>query len=668
MTTPDPPQQSGADYLNGFVLRLQRELQDELRRVSGVSFPAIPEPEPAQRQRHTLEWIPVIETPTGEYLTIDEARVEMHDKIVEYISQRGPGRILLVKAKPGLGKTFTTTYIAQEVINGRVLYLMPTHAHYDTLTDMPHFNPTLWYHWQATAAPVPFGAEGETMCREIDTTQKLMQKGWPLSLACNGLCPLYQKQCNYRRQEHAPEPVIAAAHEHLALGMAINDYHTVIVDEEPIRAFMNETKIKATDIGLSEFAGPISELLSILRDMALSGGSWSGKRLLDQIGDLLRDVWALVDDVSRLMPAMPQISARSDADNLPAWFLPDLLVLLVGEWEAWRQGQQDWLARVEIENGLLILHNRREAWKKLPPRLVIIDATANVDLYRQMFPEREIEVYEPNVQMTGEVHQITCNYNGAGTFKDEAKLAELVELTRVLVRGYELPGIVTYKSATEAFQLAFPHALVAHFGGQRGSNALESCDVLVVVGTYSPPDGEIMRIAKTLNRERLRPFSVEETDKGLIPIRTEKLCAYNIRDEHGRVAHRVVSGLWNDPDLHAVMNAKRGAEMVQAVHRARPLTRDVKVWLLSSVPTDIPLTAIYDDPPIAPEGIYWRTWLKIYERVETAESITIQELADWAGVGYTYVSGNKWLDGIMQFYKDEWEPVRISRKKGLKRL
>lgn len=655
--------------LVAFVQSVQQRVKAELERAAAHRWTPPPEPEQSDRQRHRLKWRKSqLKKRPEQTLTVAEARAELASAMMTYEASERPGRILLIPAQPGLGKTFAAIMAAQYA-NGRVLYLMPTHAHFDTLQAFPHFLHDMWYHWLATNAPVP-GADGETMCRETKYTQPLMQKGWPLKVACEGLCPMWKAECDYRKQSNRQEKIVAGVHEHVTTGVDINDFRMVIVDEEPIRAFLRPRTIQADDIATSTYAGPITELYDTLRNLCKTGGQWSGKALLDQIGDILMDVYATIDHFDQLVPAMPHLTERGQVAELPAWFLDDLLILLANEWEAWKAGREDWLERVIVSNGRLTLYKRADVWKDIPPRMIIIDATANVEIYEQMFPERKIELYAPPVRQNGRIYQVTGSYLGIGQMKDDSKLQEQVELCQALAQahGYENPGVVTFKDAVPAFQAAFGIDSVAHFGGQRGSNQLESCDAGFVVGSFSPPDSAMMDMVKMLRRERIEPFKVQELENGyLLPVRSEKMISYEYEREDGRQPHRIVSGLWTDPDLNAAMHSRREAEMVQAVHRFRPLTRDVPIWLFSSIPTGLPLAGVYDDPPIGPEGIYWRTWLQIKDKVADAETITIYDLAEWAEVNRQWVTSQKWLEAIMDYHSDEWQSIKIGRKSAIGR-
>jgi hypothetical protein len=657
------PDAQPVNPLVAFVTSLQERVKGELERVAAYRFADVPEPEEPDRQRHRLKWLPA--TPrqaTAAPLPIADARASMLLRMQSYAAARRVPGILLVRAQPGLGKTYAAIKTAQEH-DGRTLYLMPTHAHFEQLQNFPIFNDELWYHWLATHAPVP-GVPDDTMCREARHTTRLMGKGWPLSLACKGLCPLWSATCDYRAQSGREERVIAGVHEHITTGLDVRGVNLVIVDEEPLRAFLKPRTIPKADIATGQYAGPITELYDKLRALCETGETWQGKRLLAEIGDILRDVYALVDDFDKLLPAMPLIGDRGDIEKLPAWFLDDLLVLLAGEWEAWRRGEGDWLERVTVHAGSLYLYRRADIWKRLPKRLIIIDATANPEMYRQMFPERELIVYEPPVQQRGKIYQVTGSYNGISQLRDRETAVKQVELCKEIAdaAGYDNPGVVTFKAAVPYFAAIFGPDNVAHFGGQRGSNQLANCDAGFVVGSFSPPDTAVMDIVKMLKQDRLQRFAAKVLDSGaIIPLRSEKLVEYDHINEDGLSPWRMVSGLWTDYDLHAAMHSRREAEMIQAVHRFRPLTRDVPIWLLSSIPTGLPLAGVYDDPQLGPEGIDWRAWMKTTRWMAGQDVVTYDSLADALEMDKKYLQNKKWLEKIAEYYSPEWEVSELRR-------
>jgi hypothetical protein len=48
----------------------------------------------------------------------------------------------------------------------------------------------------------------------------------------------------------------------------------------------------------------------------------------------------------------------------------------------------------------------------------------------------------------------------------------------------------------------------------------------------------------------------------------------------------IASGLWNDPDLQTILHQIREQEIVQSIHRVRPVLSTKPIWLLTSLPVD----------------------------------------------------------------------------------
>jgi hypothetical protein len=136
-------------------------------------------------------------------------------------------------------------------------------------------------------------------------------------------------------------------------------------------------------------------------------------------------------------------------------------------------------------------------------------------------------------------------------------------------------SLLSYRDALPT--LALPHEATAYFGGNRGSNGLNAVDVLAVVGTPQPPIGDVVRQASMIYEERMEPFDTTWSSK-----------ATTYAD--GTPAE--YSGYHADDALHRVLEQQRQAEIIQSLHRARPLRRPVDVWLLTSLPLGIATTLI----------------------------------------------------------------------------
>lgn len=642
--------------------------------------------------RRSLEWLQADIPPAHELVDLTRARIELEATVIDYLTRPDdPDHWLVVRAQPGLGKTWVGVKAAQTLadLGQRVLYAMPQHSHWGVLGQLPNFNPAQWYHWQATTALTE--NPPETMCRESAVTTNLMRKGWPLSLACQSICAQWQTSCAYRAQRRVKQRVIAGVHEHVVYGLPF-DVQAVIVDEEPRRAFLRERHVKAGEFATSPRGGGcVGDLLRAMSALAGNADMIAGRKLLDVLGPILTRVYQEVRAESLLPLLTAAITSRHDLEALPAWIAPDLIRVLVPEWEAWRRGRPVWLERVQVGKGGAVMLARSDLWGKLPPRMVILDATAHLDIYAALFPGKTLRMYEPRVEHRGSVTQVAGRYWGVGRTKlreanpvqeprqtadpdrpgdvdqtaETDDLTELIDLCAALIDRHQSkqPGIVTFKRWRARFEALVGAGRVAHFGGQRGSNSLEGCDLGVVVGTYSPPDGAMMRVAAALHPNRLDPFVATLLPNGCaLPIRTERLVAYPfVRAHDGLTPHRWLTGLWEDHDLHAVMASAREAELVQAVHRFRILTNSTPVYLISPVPVNVPLHDVCNSIELGPPEIPTRAWLRLLPWLDHQETITPETLATRTGYAVGVVRRGAWLRAIMNHQPDRWEIEAIKR-------
>lgn len=666
------------------------------------AHPVIPENDDlATIERLTIKWKPpppTVAPPPS--ISIDEARTQLADTLREYLSGDDE-RILLVSAPAGLGKTHTVITVAQEMAEYgyRIGLFMDRHDMYGDLQEFPHFDDGEWYHWLSLHHDNP-EAPDETMCVLHREAKAWISRGYPLIKMCQALCAPsgYMGQCAYRAQAQRPERIIAGVHEHSVSGMSIRDYRAVIVDEMPLRAFMKQRHIPKNHIPLSGVIGPVAQLTNLLK--ALSDGAGTGKsirakRLLDIIGPVLADVYALDEmehGLGNWSPAIPDLHAASEAYEADYWYLQDLLLLLTAEYTAWKNGWDDWLSRVIVTQSGLTLLGRAQPWKKLPQRLVILDATGNSEIYRLLFGRDVIE-WKPSVRRAGKFYQIADRLNGLTQLTDTERyeaeaedgedddntviktrrvpnhlavttLEYITALTRQ--RGYVNPGVVTHKALRPMFEQAGFAA--AHFYGQRGTNQLEDCDAIFVLGCPSPSNQAIINTFASLNPDELTPFSpkTDEQTGRITPVRTAREVCYPYENAHGLSPHRMVSGFWWFPALQDTYNLFRENELYQAIHRGRVLSGKKDVWLLTTI--QVPgerLDRLYETADKAmncPDTISWQHWLKIMAWMNQAgpdDVLTYDILSELTGVGYAWASRNKWLEKIRKTNPGDWEIVGL---------
>lgn len=611
-------------------------------------------PKDHDRRRGLVDLRGTIEPDDRPILTIDQARQEIRDRMSEYLAMPDPAHILLIAAPPGSGKTTEAVRQAEAAARAgqRVLFAGARHNMWDdlmaasTLSERAKAN--YWYHWlPITSGDAETGA-GQT-CRYARQLGAWVERGHQSLDFCSNprICGFtYMNQsCVYRRQKEQKQPILFIQHDHITLQHPLWERAGILFgDESPLNAFLHPRTVAPRDIVPSDLtdytidARPNTDLIELLQLLRAACDrptpldartkaptpAWEGPELLDLLGGAERVLeicteHATIDAGSKALA--PVIYAPDQAESVPCWYLGDLLPILEAEAiEALAGRPYIRRARVGREGLTLLL---RRAHQPLPPHVIWMDATANVELYKTLFG-RSIELVAPRVQMAGAVKQVYARLNnkdrlvGGGDGRiDRAAERRLVDAqVRQIVRagGYRAPAVVSFKAIANDFG----HA-AAHFGGLRGTNRLRDCDALIVVGTPQASLTTLRDQAAMLLRERIIPFDLTWSDR-TIPYR-------------GHAYGYDVSGFWHDSVLQALLMETREAELVQAAHRVRPLFRPVDVWLLTNVPLrDLPPDELLSlvDLFQSPKGVDPYGWPAVLDLLDAAgdDGLSAQQLQD----------------------------------------
>jgi putative DNA primase/helicase len=264
--------------------------------------------------------------------------------------------------------------------------------------------------------------------------------------------------------------------------------------------------------------------------------------------------------------------AAEQAEHLPPVVLPHLVAALFRELPQWEQ-EQPW-------NSLLRVGPGRHGWSvfltepltftpdeagHLPSRLVL-DATADPELLQLLHGTVTVEHAEvsapPGMRhiavRTGKRYgkRSLCILRKDGTQPD--LLRAIAECRYLLLRedpGGKLAasgqiGLISFKTCVDQMgeALGIPKERRLWFWGARGSNALEGCRLLLVVGTPTLRPSETARLARALWRHD--PVPIDETAT---------------RDAE--------TGAWRyaDARLQRLAEYLSRAELTQCAHRNRPL-------------------------------------------------------------------------------------------------
>lgn len=614
----------------------------------------------AQPFMPSLKWAGRIQPKSHiRYRTVEQVREDLRLRLETYFKQtfEDPS-LLLVLAEPGVGKSHAgVDFLQVKASEGvRGLWLAQAHRMFSDLSNYAHFNPEQWLHWQSI---------NEHTCLYNPAMQQWTHKGYGSVKLCVSLCYAsghMQNGCIYRRQAQAPQPIVFGQHPHLTMGLPRDDFQIAVIDENPMQVFIEHRIIPPSGL-VSEGYGikSVEGLYKTLHSLTQTGKTYRAKNLLNEIAVDLGRVYRDIKDIEGMKVVMPEVFQSSDVDHIPYWFLKDLLLLSIRELKCYDDDWLDWNSRVQVDGKGLHLHYRRDEWGGLPDKLIVFDATGEPDIYHHLFPNRLIEVYNPQIRRKGEVIGIVGKHNGKGTlYNKDGEICDNWEQLALqceeMVKegGYKRAGVVCLMGGREPFERIFGAENVLHFYNQRGTNVLEDCDIIFVVGTPSPDSDAIVRMATALDRDRMILFDHKKDF-----VRTER--HYNLTTEGatalghaGEMPSRLL-GDYNDPLMKALLHQLREKEIWQAVHRARLVNNAAKVVIVSpAIDEKLELDLIYNIPPLAPEGIGLDNWLKIKRWIPTHVDekkspleIGRKELAKGIGVSETTIASRNWL-GIIQ--------------------
>lgn len=651
-----------------FYQELQSILDEYERLQAEPKITVIDQEPPEFERRHYLDWTPRIYPKSRTvYRSVEQVRDELPTRLEEYLKATyDKPTALLVQVQAGTGKSYAGIGKFQEWASRGVkcLWLGQRHDMYESLSKHGNFDGIMWQHWQ------PLNDE---TCDYNPAMQQWISKGYSSVQLCVKICTAsghMQNTCFFRAQARSPKPICFGMFQHAITGLPRDGFQIAIIDENPLGVFVGGRTIPPHGIQ-SDGHGidSVKRLYSKLYDLTQAGKSYSGMDLMLAIGNILIDVIRDIKDVARMKVILPEVYQSADVDHAPYWFLKDLLIPLAREYKCYNDELKTWAEWVTVDStGIHILQGKQE-WGGLPDKLIIFDATAEPNLYHEIFPDRLIEVYNPPIKRLGSVNLVVSKLNGKGTLKDkDGELSKniksiLEQCQEQIFEGkHQRPGFVCQKEARDLFADVFGEGNVLHYYNQRGTNALERSDIGFVIGTPAPDPATIFKIALALSRDRMEAF-----DPSLGFIHEERF--YNLTPEGatalghaGEVPSRLI-GDYKDEQLRAVYHAYRESELHQAIHRFRPVTNPIPIWIYSpAISALMEIDSIYNIPPLAPEGIGLENWLKIkrWIPVEAKEGRAVgrKELAKAIGVAETTIAAHNWL-GIIQgkFFDERGLPI-----------
>lgn len=586
----------------------------------------------------------------GQAVSIVEATSQVWEAIRVYLADPDPDHVLLINGPPGSRKTSIAVELAelQALAGQTVLYAGPRHAHFED-TDLLARYPDQWVRW----FPKQFADDAKNRqetCKEADRHNGWVRKGWNAHDYCVGVCGWKYKDhaCVWHGQGRLVKKmkgaVIYGQHQHIFTGLPVDQVDLLVVDECPKGAVERTWKIPWQKIVPHHLAEdlPFRQLLLKLRRMVEENKAVSvnGPTLIAALGG-----WEWVFDASDgVLPLpnaiKPDLRREVDDEAMDWGHIWELQALLRAEARQIGLGK-DYPSRVALHDGKLILTLRKDVSDKMPHHVICLDATGNAALYQSIFSGRSVKVVEPMISLQGKITQVWNNtwsisslydFDGKERTENQDHWEKAKLIVDEIAARFETVGFISYKGVVDA--LAPANATVkGWFGAERGTNRFVGVDALIVLGTPNPPSMDIEAMAKSLYRYRMTSFRGKD---GKLPW-SKKRVGYQYVHEDGLGRAIDVWGYWADPDLQAILEQEREAELYQALHRMRPLIQDRPVFLISNIPTraEVEVVSIAElfDSPIGTDPYVWGRVKKFArERGAVILPITTSDLTENLGI------------------------------------
>lgn len=545
----------------------------------------LPESKRSRRQRTQVDESLRVHPPV--FLSVDECRAMVADSIDGYLTSERAVNRLLIKVDPGVGKSWAAIDAAHRLqVQGiKVVMFIPRHDFFDSMAEASAamgYGAAYFHVWKPRT---PQTERFEETCHLTEQIGVWMQKGHESTKFCSQVCgfPHMRDRCVYwaqvnnykaKTQSLGVPPILVLQHVHLVYGhMMLKDMDVAIGDENPMGAFeASEFFVPAEfltkalpDVPAKAFGAKLKAMAKNLAADAQLGG----QALLDVLGgtdSVLEAISASVfpDDVKA-----PYIETALDTNRVGYNYLLSLCVLLRREAECSKRGNYN--QRVLLSAKGLTLIKRNNVNPELPPRTIWLDGTADERLYREV-TNWQLQTVTANAKIEGEIVQIVDSvFAKTSMLENKKPTPKAVQVARYVKHlaakhGYKRPLFISYQHMASEFQ-GFDFA---YFGGNRGSNQFQQCDACFVIGTPQPSAESIEYQARKLFHGRNQPFN---------PKWVETLVNYAGTDQG-----IPVSGMWNDSDLMTLLQQAREMEIVQSVHRVRPILSVKPIWLLTSLP------------------------------------------------------------------------------------
>lgn len=583
-------------------------------------------------------WQQRIETPTGRDAYLRQLAGKVKDQVEQHIQSQEQST-LVIALPPGIGKTRTTAELGKDY---NIAWFAERHDMADSVMlghEYRHIQP----------------CTAET-CPDYRIHKAMADMGY-------NTWPLHKRHdCEYYRQ-HLEEGSAFYQIPHVQTSYP-GRHDAAIVDELNLSNWLVDHAVSLEQItqargALNRFEEEAQALLQAIYETVLEAQQLEctlyGKALLDTLdrhcGGKLTEYVEVVAGRLSLIDCHPVLPTEyyEDTAVLQAALkhrgpviLPRLVSALQQEVSKWQQGGE-WNSPLRVSHGEVhIVKPRRfnlSEEKVLP--LTVLDATANERLFSRLFggPVRVERVRDDELLPPPHMRHLAVRTGNPYSKKRLTRIMgkeqalnrvakELLYLLRkVDPDGVELAarrvGLITFKECEEVLgdRLGIPAHRRGHFWAMRGSNALEDCTILLVVGTPTPNLHSIEWMARVLYADD--PDAIDTTQE---------------QHDGGRKRYR-------DPRLQELTHYLVNAELTQVAHRNRPLRTDGRI-VISLCDGDIdylPITTEYtalpnlsDEGSLIPEHRQAENSAKLEqaarELTSSSRKVTVTALAELAHV------------------------------------
>jgi len=325
---------------------------------------------------------------------------------------------------------------------------------------------------------------------------------------------------------------------------------------------------------------------AVLTELAqdMGEGSYQGRAVLDLLNKRLwknnrEDLAQILGTLNKDYHATEEHPWPSNIDDeqLPEVVLPVLFYAAGGELAKWQRGTEDFNSCIRVvvtkqKRAILHITTTRTinatSFEGVRRAIGMADATANREILAHWYGsdvqvERLAKDPPPHMRHFHLAERCAKRSLQAKHGRDQARVIRKLKyfLKRFDPTGEKTRsgkvGLITYLGNEEAMRLALGilEGRTAHFWAARGSNALEPCEILLIVGTPTLAPETMYRITRTVYRDDPRPI-VEGSEK----------------DEQNRPRYL-------DYRVQALSDYLTSAELTQCAHRHRPLRYDGRLTI-----------------------------------------------------------------------------------------